>query len=151
MTVACNNTGSTDGIVVESWLADVEHMYVSGCAGSGIVDTSNAQTSGSYFGIEADVQGDPVGSTISGNKVLNDGAAESATATYTYIALTRTNYGTGNVAVTGNVVVGRQSSDVGPSFTGNGYPLAVSSSGNRVSEVGTVRSVGVNATVDAGV
>ena len=251
MTVACDNTGSTNGIVVESWLADVEHMYVSGCAGSGIVDTSNAptpsgyitntsvnsrfadnfiensghygfyvqdagnavtdgffrdnqvsnsgidgihledaagwnvtgnhlyadgqngislhrmygttvsdnyiedfatkQTSGSYYGVEADVQGDPVGSTISGNKVLNDGAAESATATYTYIALTQTNYGTGNVAVTGNVVVGRQGSDVGLSFTGNAYPLTVSSSGNRVSGVGTARSVGANATVDAGV
>jgi parallel beta-helix repeat protein len=248
LTVLCNGTGSTNGIVVMSWLADVEHVYVSGCGGSGIVDTNanatgtitntsvnsrfddnfiensgkygfyvqdsgnsitdgffrdnqvsgshidgvhlengagwvvsgnhlygdgqdgiyvhrmfgttiadnyvedfaSAQTSGSYYGIEADVQGD-VASTVSGNKVFNDGAAESATASHTYIALTQVGYGIGNVAVTGNVVVGRQSSDVGLSFTGGGNPLQVSSTGNRVSGVGTARSLGANATVDSGV
>lgn len=251
MTVSCNKTGTTDGVVIKSWLADVEHLYVTGCPGSGIVDTSAAgtgkitntsvnsrfkdnfiedsgkygfyvqdddssstvtdgffsdnqvsnsgidgihldnaagwlvsgnhlygdgqngiyahrmygttisdnyiedfatkQTSGTYYGIETDVQGDPVGSTISGNKVLNDGDPESATATYTYISIDQTNYGTGNVAVTGNVIVGRQNSDTGLSFTGGTSPLLVSSTGNRVSGVGTARHIGTNATVDAGV
>jgi Right handed beta helix region len=40
LTVACNGTGATDGIVLLNWQVDVEHVNVSNCGGSGIVDTS---------------------------------------------------------------------------------------------------------------
>jgi hypothetical protein len=45
LTVACDGSGSTDGILVMNWQADVEHVDVSGCGGSGIVDT-NTNSSG---------------------------------------------------------------------------------------------------------
>jgi len=40
LTVACNGSGQTDGIIIVNWLADVEHVNVTGCGGSGIVDSS---------------------------------------------------------------------------------------------------------------
>ncbi|HKB30192.1 MAG TPA: hypothetical protein VKD26_05080, partial [Streptosporangiaceae bacterium] len=39
MTIGCDGSGRTDGIIVLNWQADVEHVDVSGCGGSGIVDT----------------------------------------------------------------------------------------------------------------
>lgn len=40
LTVACNGSGQSDGIIMLDWLADVDHVEVTGCPGSGIVDTS---------------------------------------------------------------------------------------------------------------
>ncbi len=40
LTVSCNGAGGTNGIVVLNWQADVEHVDVTGCGGSGIVDTN---------------------------------------------------------------------------------------------------------------
>ncbi len=40
MTIGCDGSGRTDGIIVLNWQADVEHVDVSGCGGSGIVDTN---------------------------------------------------------------------------------------------------------------
>jgi Right handed beta helix region len=40
LTVSCNGSGSTNGIVVLNWQADVEHVDVTDCGGSGIVDTN---------------------------------------------------------------------------------------------------------------
>ncbi len=40
LTVACSGSGTTDGIIILNWQADVEHVDVSDCGGSGIVDTS---------------------------------------------------------------------------------------------------------------
>lgn len=42
LTVACNGSGTTDGIIVMNWQVDVEHVDVSDCGGSGIVDTAIA-------------------------------------------------------------------------------------------------------------
>jgi hypothetical protein len=42
LAIACNTAGSTDGIILMNWHADVEHVDVSGCGGSGIVDTATA-------------------------------------------------------------------------------------------------------------
>lgn len=42
LTVACDGSGSTDGIVLLNWQVDVEHVDVSGCGGSGIVDTNTS-------------------------------------------------------------------------------------------------------------
>ena len=40
LTVACSGHGSTDGIIIMNWQADVQEVDVSNCGGSGIVDTS---------------------------------------------------------------------------------------------------------------
>jgi parallel beta helix pectate lyase-like protein len=40
LTVACNGSGQTDGIILVNWLVDVEHVIVRDCGGSGIVDSS---------------------------------------------------------------------------------------------------------------
>jgi hypothetical protein len=42
LTVACDGSGTTDGIIVMNWQVDVEHVDVSDCGGSGIVDTAVA-------------------------------------------------------------------------------------------------------------
>ena len=50
---------------------------------------------------------------------LSSYLGESAGAKYIYLCITGTNYGTGNLSVTGNVIVGDQSSDVGLAFHGH--------------------------------
>ncbi len=40
LTVACDGSGRTDGMIILNWQADVEHTDVTGCGGSGIVDTN---------------------------------------------------------------------------------------------------------------
>jgi len=46
LTVACDGSGSTDGIILLDWQADVENVDVSGCGGSGIVDTNTNASGG---------------------------------------------------------------------------------------------------------
>jgi parallel beta-helix repeat protein len=236
LTVQCDGSGSTDGIVVLNWQADVEGVEVKGCGGSGIVDTNTTangeaitntsvnarfdnnfirnvgrygfevydsrnsvtdgfleanffascgkdaihldnaagwnisgnhlygdagdgiyasrlygttisnnyiedfgskQAAGTWYGI-AGTSGGGNGSAIFGNKVFND-EGETASARYIYIGITRTNYGTGYLSVTGNVIVGVRPSDIGLSFDGGSNKLIVASSGNEVAGVGTIR------------
>jgi hypothetical protein len=40
LTVACDGSGGTDGIIILNWQADVQHLDVTRCGGSGIVDTN---------------------------------------------------------------------------------------------------------------
>ena len=40
LTIDCDGSGSTDGIILLNWQVDVEHVDVSNCGGSGIVDTN---------------------------------------------------------------------------------------------------------------
>jgi hypothetical protein len=247
LTVECNGSGSTNGVVVLNWQVDVEDIDVDGCGGSGIVDTNTTadgkaientsvngrfdnnfisnsgrdgfeifdsgnsvtdgfldnnliaysgldgihldnaagwdisgnhlygnswngisanrlygttisnnyiedfghkQTSETGSGITGTVQGG-LGSTIFNNKIFND-HGESAGAKYIYLCITGTNYGTGYLSVTGNVIVGDQSSDVGLSFSGGSNKLIVASSGNEVAHVGTVNSHTSSATETAG-
>jgi parallel beta-helix repeat protein len=42
LTIGCDGSGTTDGIIVLDWQVDVQHVDVSRCGGSGIVDTSIA-------------------------------------------------------------------------------------------------------------
>ena len=248
LTIECNGSANTDGIIVLNWQADVEGVDVNGCGGSGIVDTNTtangraidnssvnsrfdnnfisdsrdygfevhdtgnsvtdgflddnqiaqsgrdaihlenaagwdisgnnlyadsqsaiyanrmygttisnnyiedfgvAQGSGTWYGIVATVQGS-VGSTIFNNKISNQ-KSESQRTRYVYVFINGTNYGTGYVTVTGNVIVGTQASDVGLSFSGGSSKLVVASSGNVVANVGTVRSDSPGVTVAAGI
>jgi Right handed beta helix region len=41
LTIACNGSGRTDGIIVLDWDSYVEGVNVAGCGGSGIVDTNS--------------------------------------------------------------------------------------------------------------
>jgi parallel beta-helix repeat protein len=247
LSVECNGTGGTNGIVVLNWQADVEGVDVYGCGGSGIVDTNTTadgkaikntspnsrfdnnfirnsgrygfeihdsgnsvtdgflddnliarsgldgihldnaagwdisgnhlygnarngihadrlygttisnnyienfgykQSSGTWCGIAGTVQGG-IGSTIFNNKIFND-LGESAGARYIYLCITGTNYGTGYLSVTGNVVVGDRSSDVGLAFDGGPNKLIVVSSGNEVGHVGTVNRATRSVTETAG-
>jgi hypothetical protein len=235
LTVECNGSGSTAGIVVLNWHADVEEVDVSDCGGSGIVDTNTTaagkairntsvnsrfdnnfitnsgqygfdvhdtrnsvtdgflddnqigysgldaihidnaagwdisgnhlygngqdginasrlygttisdnyiedfghqQSSGTWYGIIGTVQGG-IGSTIFNNKIFND-LGETTGARYIYLCIAGTNYGTGYLTVTGNVIVGDQPGDVGLSFDGGSNKLVVASSGNLAARVGTV-------------
>jgi hypothetical protein len=247
LTVECNGSGSTNGVVVLNWQAEVAEVDVHGCGGSGIVDTNTAadgkainntsvnsrfdnnfisnsgrygfeihdsgnsvtdgflddnliahsgldgihldnaagwdisgnhlygnswnaiyadrlygttisnnyiedfahkQGSGTWSGIAATVQGG-IGSTIFNNKIFND-SGESASAKYIYLCITGTNYGKGYLTVTGNIIVGDHSSDIGLAFDGGSNKLIVVSSGNEVVHVGTADSHTRSAVVTAG-
>ena len=246
LTVECNGSGGTNGIVVLNWQVDVEHVDVHRCGGSGIVDTNTTasgkaiknaspnsrfdnnfisnsgrygfevddsgnsvtdgflddnliaqsgldgihldnaagwdisgnhlygntwngihadrlygttisnnyiedfghQGSGTWSGITATVQGG-IGFTIFNNKIFNH-LGESAGAKYLYLHITGTNYGTGYLSVTGNVIVGDRSSDVGLAFDGRSNKLIVASSGNEVGHVGTVKRSSPSVTETAG-
>jgi len=247
LTVECNGSGGTNGIIVLNWQADVEGVDVYGCGGSGIVDTNTTangkaikntspnsrfddnfirnsgrygfeiydsgnsvtdgflddnliarssldgihlenaagwdisgnhlygnarngihadrlygttitnnyienfghkQSAGIWCGIAGTVQGG-IGSTIFNNKIFNN-LGESEGAKYIYLCITGTNYGTGYLSVTGNVVVGDRSSDVGLTFDGGSNKLIVVSSGNEVGHVGTVSRATRSVTETAG-
>jgi hypothetical protein len=46
LTVTCDGSGSTDGIILLNWQTDVENVDVNGCGGSGIVDTNTNASGG---------------------------------------------------------------------------------------------------------
>jgi hypothetical protein len=247
LTIDCNGSGSTDGIIVLNWQALVEDVDVNGCGGSGVVDTNRTanghaiyntsvnsrfdnnfisnsgaygfevqdsgnsvtdgflddnqiassgldaihiqnaagwdisgnhlysdaqnaiyasrldgttisnnyiedfgatQRSGIWYAVVATVQGG-IGSTIFNNKISND-KGESPGARYIYVCILGTNYGTGYLSVTGNVIVGDRLSDVGVSFSGGANRLVVASSGNEVANVGITRSDTSSVTETAG-
>ena len=247
LTVDCNGSGGTDGIIILNWQVDVETVNVRNCGGSGIVDTNTTangraidntsvnsrfennfisdsgrygfevrdsdnsvtdgylvdnqiassgsdaihlnnaagwnisgnhlygdggdaiyasrlygttiygnhiedfglgQASGTWYGIVGTAQGG-MGSTIFNNTISNN-KGESGGARYIYIAVTRTNYGTGYLSVTGNIVLGVRSSDIGLSFDGGANKLSVASSGNKVARAGTASRHDRNATLTSG-
>lgn len=248
LTVACDGSGGTNGIVILDWQADVQQVDVQGCGGSGIVDTSvtqngraitntsvnsrfqndfisnsgrygfevldpvNAVTdgfftdnqvaesgadgvylensagwvitgnhlygdgadgidaarlygttisanyiedfgsvrqSGTWYGIVGTAQGD-LGSVIAGNKVFND-TGEMPGARYIYIAVTVTNYGTGHLSVSGNVIQTVAGTDQAFFFNGAPHALVVASAANEVSGPGTPSTQGANVTLNTGI
>jgi hypothetical protein len=116
--------------------------------GNHIEDFGLGQSSGTWYGIVGTAQGG-MGSTIFNNTISNN-KGESPGARYIYIAVTRTNYGTGYLSVTGNIVLGVRSSDVGLSFEGGANKLSVASSGNKVARAGTASRHDRNATLTSG-
>jgi hypothetical protein len=89
------------------------------------------------------VQGDAA-STIVGNRVFQFSGSGS-----TYLAITQANYGTGQVAVTGNAIRGNGTGP-GLSYQRGSNQLTVTSTGNSVTGVTTARSVGAGVTLKAG-
>ncbi|MER5643713.1 right-handed parallel beta-helix repeat-containing protein [Streptosporangium sp. NPDC002524] len=156
----------TDWNLTESWVAasggdaikldnsagwTVERNHVYGVGGSGINASRLFATSVSdnYVedfvtnGIGVTVQGDAA-STVVGNRVFQFSGAGT-----TYLAIKQVNYGTGHVAVTGNVVRGN-GSGVGLSYQRGGNQLTVVSSGNAVSGVTSPLLFGTGVNVSAG-
>ncbi len=99
------------------------------------------------YGIACTLQGD-VASVISGNKVFMFNT-EPATGSFVYIGIPQVNYDVGEVAVTGNVILGSGSSrDTGLSYQlGNGKGLKAVSASNNVQGVAIPRSVGPGVTL----
>ena len=141
-----------DAIAMENaagWNISGNHLYDD--AGNGIVagrlfgttisgnfieDFASRQASGTWYGIAGSVQ-DGDGSAIFGNSVFND-LGERGRASHVYIAILKANSGTGHVSVTGNVIGGAARTDVGLSFNAGAHHLVVASSGNVITQVGTL-------------
>ncbi len=127
-----------------------EHaIYAHRCFATTIADNliENFGESGgeakTWYGIACTVQGQ-TGSVISGNKIFRFGKL-GVDAHFAFLAVPRTNYGTGAINVSGNIVrgakVGKETGllyEVGPSASA----LHVMSTGNHVSDVATPRSAG---------
>jgi hypothetical protein len=113
-----------------------QRLFGTVISGNYIEDFAGRQPGGTWYGISGSAQ-EGAGSTFYGNNVLND-RGETGRAQHVYIAVTRTNGGTGYVSVTGNVIHGAGGSDIGLSFNAGGQNLVVTSSGNLVTNVGTV-------------
>ncbi|HEX4165070.1 MAG TPA: right-handed parallel beta-helix repeat-containing protein [Bryobacteraceae bacterium] len=107
-----------------------------------IIEDFGHSGGGTWYGIACTLQGD-IASVISGNKVfmLN---SEPAAGRFVYIGIPQVNYDVGEVAVTGNVILGSGSSrDTGLSYQlGNGKGLKAVSASNNVQGVAIPRSVG---------
>lgn len=107
---------------------------------------------GRWYGIEATVQGGTA-STIAGNRVFNSDDESNEGSTYRYIGISRVNYGSGVVSVTGNAIRGASTArGTGLYYAqGGGDGLTVASTGNVVSDIGTaVSRVGPNVVVTRG-
>jgi parallel beta-helix repeat protein len=126
-------------------------MYGTSITGNYIEDFGGAGGTSTWYGIDGTVQGDAA-SVIASNRVFMFGA-EAAGASYRYIALTQVNYGTGQVAVTGNEIRGAGGAhDTGFFYSlGAGTGLTVASTGNGVSSVTTTRTTGTGVTISAGI
>lgn len=123
-------------------------LYGTTISNNYIEDFGSREPSGLWCGITATAQGN-IGSTIFNNKIFND-SGESAGARYVYLCISGTNYGTGYLTVTGNIVVGDRATDVGFSFDGGINRLVVVSSGNEAAHVGTITTDGSDVTVTSG-
>ncbi len=156
-----------DGVHLENaagWIVERNHVYgvprngiyANRLYGTSISDNyiegfGETSRAGTWSGIEATVQGD-TGSTISGNRVFNLQSPEANTSsTYRYISLSRVNYGSGVVSVTGNVIRGAGTTrGTGLYYDSGGRQLIVTSTGNAVERVYRKRIVRPGVTVSAG-
>ena len=114
----------------------VARLFGTTISGNFIEDFASRQSAGTWYGIAGSAQnGD--GSAIFGNSVFND-LGEQGRASHVYIAILKTNSGTGHVSVTGNVMGGAGPTDVALSFEAGAHHLVVASSGNVITHVGTL-------------
>lgn len=157
-----------DGIHLDNaagWVVRNNHVYgVPGHAiyanrlwGTSITDNyvedfGGSAQAGVWYGIQATVQGGAA-STISDNKVFNLGGESNAASTYRYIGISKVNYGSGVVSVTGNAIRGGDARrGTGLYYArGTGESLMVSSTGNIVADVlRQVQTEGSHVIVTAG-
>ncbi len=159
-----------DGIHLENaagWVVERNHVY--GVPGNAIYanrlfgtsisdnyieDFGGTSKAGTWYGIEATVQGDAA-STVSDNRVFNFNGESNQGSTYRYIGLSQVNYGSGVCSVTGNTIRGAGTRrGVGLYYstggTSRGLRLTVTSTGNAVVDVHRARVVGPGVRVSPG-
>ncbi|MBB6729803.1 right-handed parallel beta-helix repeat-containing protein [Cohnella sp. CBP 2801] len=128
-------------------------MYGTSISDNYIEGFGEGSASGTYYGIQGTVQAD-VASTIANNRVFRLGTTGNAGSTFRFIGLTAVNYdGKGVVNVNGNSVRGQASAkDIGLYYAGSSSArtLLVLSTDNLVTDVGTAKTLGSNATAAAG-
>jgi hypothetical protein len=128
------------------WVVERDHLYGNGAAGISASRLFASSISDNYIedfntsGIAATVQGDAA-SVIMGNRIFQF----SGTGT-TFLNITQVNYGTGELAVTGNVIRGA-GTGTGLSYQRGSNQLTITSTGNLVQNVTTPRSVGAGVTL----
>ena len=66
LTVSCDGSGNTDGIILLNWQVDVQNVDVSNCGGSGIVDTNTNLSGGA-------ITNTSVNSRFDNNFITNSG------------------------------------------------------------------------------
>jgi hypothetical protein len=141
-----------DAICLEDaagWTVERNHVYGVGGSGINADRLFGTSLSDNYIedfatkGIAVTVQGDAA-STIIGNRIFQFKGVGS-----TFLAIEQVNYGMGQVAVTGNVIRG-SGTGTGMSYQRGSNQLAVTSSGNSVAGVTTMRTIGAGVTVSGG-
>lgn len=159
-----------DGIHMDNaagWVVERNHIYgvpqnaiyANRLYGTAISDNyiegfGETSQSGTWYGINATVQGDAA-STISDNRVFNFDGEKNPQSTYRYIGLSKVNYNSGVVSVTGNVIRGAGTArGMGLYYStgdkGQGVRLTVTSTGNAVINVHKARYIGFGVTVNRG-
>jgi hypothetical protein len=111
-------------------------LYASSISDNYIEDFSTS-------GITANVQGGAA-SVIMGNRIFNFSGHGT-----TFLNITQANYGTGDLAVTGNVIRGN-GTGAGLSYQRGAHQLTVNSTGNLVQNVTTPRQVATGVTLAKG-
>jgi len=149
-------SSGSDGIVLANaagWYVERNHIY--GVLGVALRAERLFATSinDNYIedfrtnGIEVSVQG-ASSSVISSNRVFGSARAKSAGA---HVLVRQVNYGTGNLVVSGNSVVGGGTGIGFAYHVGNGVGLNVASSGNLVQRVESPQEAGARVALTSGI
>jgi len=129
---------------------DARRCFATGIDDNYIEDYGQQGTAGTtYYGIHCTVQGN-VGNVIAGNTVSQFHGVPAA-GSFVAIGLSG-NYGAGAISVTDNAIRGSgDARETGLAYSkGSAASMSVTSTGNEVDNVGTVRTVGSSVTVTAG-
>jgi Right handed beta helix region len=127
---------------------DADRLYGTTISSNYIEDFGVGRRAGTWYGIVGTAQDGP-GSVLLGNKVFNL-ADEQDGARHDYIAITRTNSGTGHLSVYANVIATVAKADQAFYFNGTPHPLAVASGANQVSGPGSTRVLGGDVSIGSG-
>jgi parallel beta-helix repeat protein len=126
------------------------NCYATTIDGNYIEEFGRAGGNTTWYGVACTLNGGSA-TAISGNKVFMY-APESPASEYVYIGVPAVNYGTGEVAVNGNVIFGAGGSkDIGLSYEVNGgQGLDLLSANNNVQNVQVPKRIGSGVTVTTG-
>ena len=132
------------------WTIERNHVYGDGAAGISADRLFASSISDNYIedfatsGIQVTVQGD-ASSIISDNRIFQFSGHGT-----TFLNVTGVNYGTGQLAVTGNTIRGN-GTGTGLNYQRGSNQLTVTSTGNQATGVTTARNVGGGVALTAGV
>jgi hypothetical protein len=132
------------------WTVRGNHLYGNGAAGMNLDRLFATSVVENYVedftteGIRVTVQGDAA-SVVSGNRLFQFSRGGN-----TFLHVARVNYGTGHLAVTGNVIRG-SGAGTGMLFEAGAHRLTVVSTGNDVSDVAIPRRVAPGVVLSSGI